>query len=226
MTTSRPYQNQMKYQLTASDYRALRSRLNGTAAEGGDAGRIHTLRFASYRPRLASGQDQTPPATPQFALSYYNSDPTYLFLERQMECAYDCAMVTEAECRALLAGQTDWLLARHNPVLRDFYGAITEQMLLPHVLLSYHRETYSLDDLELWVALDTDLRTTLQHMDFLDPDLLARDTAGQEGMRLLQISYSTTIPDHILCVLEEAAPHRKLLSGNALPAFAGSGYVL
>ena len=226
MTTSRPYQNQMKYQLTASDYRALRSRLSGTAAESGDAGHIHTLRFASYRPRLASGQDQTPPATPQFALSYYNSDPTYLFLERQMECAYDCAMVTEAECRALLAGQTDWLLARHNPVLRDFYSAITEQMLLPHVLLSYHRETYSLDDLELWVALDTDLRTTLQHMDFLDPDLLARDTAGQEGMRLLQISYSTTIPDHILCVLEEAAPHRKLLSGNALPAFAGSGYVL
>lgn len=218
MTTSRPYQNQMKYQLTASDYRALRSRLSGTAAESGDAGHIHTLRFASYRGLLTSGTDEELPYTPQFALSYYNSDPTYLLLERQMESAYDCAMVTEAECRALLAGQTDWLLARHNPVLRDFYGALSEQMLLPHVLLSYHRETYTLDDLELWVALDTDLRTTLQHMDFLDPDLLARDTAGQEGMRLLQISYSSTIPDHILCILEETAPHRKLLSGAYLPA--------
>ena len=217
MTTSRPYQNQMKYQLTASDYRALRSRLNSTVAEGGDAGRIHTLRFASYRGLLASGQDQELSSIPQFSLSYYNNDPTYLFLERQLESAYDCAMVTEAECRALLSGQTDWLLARHNPALRDFYGALTEQMLLPHVLLSYHRETYSLNDLELWVALDTDLRTTLQHMDFLDPDLLTRDTAGQEGLRLLQISYSTTIPDHILCALEETAPHRKLLSEAFLP---------
>ena len=147
MTTSRPYQNQMKYQLTASDYRALRSRLNSTVAEGGDAGRIHTLRFASYRGLLASGQDQELSSIPQFSLSYYNNDPTYLFLERQLESAYDCAMVTEAECRALLSGQTDWLLARHKPVLRDFYGALTEQMLLPHVLLSYHRETYSLNDL-------------------------------------------------------------------------------
>ena len=71
--------------------------------------------------------------------------------------------------------------------------------------------------LSAWVALDTDLRTTLQHMDFLDPDLLTRDTAGQEGLRLLQISYSTTIPDHILCALEETAPHRKLLSEAFLP---------
>lgn len=54
-------------------------------------------------------------------------------------------------------------------------------------------------------------------MDFLDPDLLTRDTAGQEGIRLLQISYSTTIPDHILCALEETAPHRKLLSEAFLP---------
>lgn len=217
MTTSRPYQKQMRYQLTAVDYHSLRGRLRG-AVDGGDAGYIHTLRFASYRRRIASGASQELRAEPQFALTYYNNDPAYLFLERQSDSGYDCAMVTEAECRALLAGQTDWLLARHNPVMRDFYSGLTEQMLLPRVLMTYHRETYSLDDLELWVALDTDLRTTLQHMDFLDPELLARDTADQEGMRLLQISYSTTIPDHILCLLEETAPHRKLLSEACLPA--------
>ena len=145
MTTSRPYQNQMKYQLTASDYRALRSRLNSTVAEGGDAGRIHTLRFASYRGLLASGQDQELSSTPQFSLSYYNNDPTYLFLERQLESAYDCAMVTEAECRALLSGQTDWLLARHKPVLpvqehQEEVGLVGKQAVikglgvLPHLL--------------------------------------------------------------------------------------------
>ena len=126
-------------------------------------------------------------------------------------------MVTEAECRALLSGETGWLLARRNPVLRDFHTALSEQMLLPQVLLTYHREAYTLDGLDLWVALDSDIRTTLQHMDFLDPDQLARDTADQSGRMLLAISYSSGIPDDLLCLLEETAPRRRLLPGVRPP---------
>ena len=74
------------------------------------------------------------------------------------------------------------------------------------------RLTYALEELDLWVALDTDIRTTLQHMDFLDPDLLARDTAGLTGQMLMEISYSSVIPDDILCLLEETAPRRRLLA--------------
>ena len=126
-------------------------------------------------------------------------------------------MVTEAECRALLAGETGWLLDRRNPVLRDFHAALTQQMLLPRVLLTYHREAYALDGMDLWVALDSDIRATLQHMDFLDPDLLARDTADQTGRMLLSISYSRAIPDELLCLLEETAPRRRLLPGERGP---------
>ena len=160
---------------------------------------------------------QQPESLSTFALHYYNNDPTYLLLERYLEEEQDSAMVTEAECRALLSGETSWLLDRRDPVLRDFYTALTDQMLLPQVLLTYHREAYTLDGMNLWVALDSDIRTTLQHMDFLDPDLLARDTADQTGRMLLEISYSNTIPDSILCMLEETAPRRKPLPGTHLP---------
>ena len=117
----------------------------------------------------------------------------------------------------ILAGETGWLLDRRNPVLRDFHAALTQQMLLPQVLLTYHREAYALDGMDLWVALDSDIRATLQHMDFLDPDLLARDTADQTGRMLLSISYSRAIPDELLCLLEETAPRRRLLPGERGP---------
>ena len=54
-------------------------------------------------------------------------------------------------------------------------------------------------------------------MDFLDPDQLARDTADQSGRMLLAISYSSGIPDDLLCLLEETAPRRRLLPGVRPP---------
>lgn len=219
MTTTHPYLHTMKYAITKTDYEALHNRLS-TAADrdtGASESWISTLFFASYRNRVLPTPVHPAEDRSAFALHYYNNDPTYLILEQYLDGEPESAMVTEAECRALLAGETSWLLARRNPVLRDFHTSLTEQMLLPQVLLTYHREAYTLDGLDLWVALDSDIRMTLQHMDFLDPDLLARDTAHQSGRMLLEISYSRTIPDNILCLLEETAPRRKLLPGAHLP---------
>ena len=210
MTKKHPYPHQLKYRITPADYTALRTRLSAAALEEGRS--VHTLLFDSYRgrvPALTSGDAGLDiPADPRFSLHYFDDDPTYLLLERRLDQRSDGAMVTEAECRALLAGETDWLLDRRNPVLRDFHSSLTRRMLLPRVLLSYQREVYALEELDLWVALDTDIRTTLQHMDFLDPDLLARDTAGLTGQMLMEISYSSVIPDDILCLLEETPPRR------------------
>ena len=121
-------------------------------------------------------------------------------------------MVAEAECRALLAGETSWLAERHDPVLRDFHAGLTERMLLPQMMLMYHRESYTLlEDYGIWLALDTDIRVSLQHEDFLDPELLAREAVARTGQALLEVSYTDTIPDRFLCLLEEAAPRRRML---------------
>ena len=172
--------------------------------------------FTSYRDRvpmnpmgelLTAEQGCT-----KFSLHYYDDDPTYLILERRQDGHRTSAMVAEAECRALLAGETDWLLDRPNPLLQEFHENLTERMLLPQMLLTYQREIYTADGLDLCVVLDTDLRASMQHMDFLDPKQLERSTVEQEGRILLEISYSDYIPDDVLCLLEETAPRRRLLS--------------
>ena len=206
MTATKPHrhQHQLYYQITPADYSALRTRLTAAAPETGGTARVHMLRFTSYRQNLYGN-------TPRFIMFYYNNDPTYVILERRMDKERTSAIVAEAECRALLSGETDWLLNRPNPVLRDFYDGLTQRMLLPQVLLTFQREVYTLDDLDMWVALDTNVRSSLQHMDFLDPELLARDTADQEGELRLAISYSDTIPDDVISLFVETAPKRKPL---------------
>ena len=207
-----PSGHELRYALNQTDYQTLRSRLTaaGTADGGRGSGWVHTLGFANYIHKALPGREERTEA--RFALRYYNSDPTFLLLERREGETTATAMVAEAECRALLAGETSWLAERHDPVLRDFHAGLTERMLLPQMMLTFHREVYTADGLDLWVALDTNIRASLQHMDFLDPQLLEQDMEGQEGRILMEVSYSDRIPDDVLCLLEETAPRRRLLS--------------
>ena len=214
MTMNQARLHQLHYQITPEDYAALRACLSDRAEER-ETRSVYTMFFANYRnrvPRSPMGELLAPDGTaPRFSLHYYDEDPTYLLLVRWLEGRRTSAMVTEAECRALLAGETDWLLERHNPLLLDFHESLTEQMLLPQMSVTYQREIYTADDLDLQVALDTDIRASLQHMNFLDPQQLERDTSDQDGKILMEISYSDRIPDDVLCLLEQNAPRRKLL---------------
>lgn len=214
MMTNQPRLRQTHYQITPEDYAALRIHLSARAKEKG-AGRVHTMLFASYRDRISAASTRetgnSEEASPQFFLHYYDDDPTYLHLECRRGGRRASTMVAEAECRALLAGETDWLLNRHNPLLLDFHNELTERMLLPQMLLTYHREVYTADGLDLCVTLDTDVRSSLQHMDFLDPRQLERDTLEKDGRILMEVSYGDRIPDHVRCLLEEKAPRRRLL---------------
>ena len=215
MTKKRSPTRQMHYQITTEDYTALRAFLSARS-EAERAGNVHTMYFVSYLDWMEDGRDLAVPgqAGAQFALHYYDNDPTYLRLERRLDGERTSAMVTEAECRALLAGETDWLLSRHDPLFQDFYDGLTERMLLPQMMLTFHREVYTADGLDLWVALDTNIRASLQHMDFLDPQQLERDMMDQEGRILMEVSYSDQIPDNVLCLLEEKAPRRRLLGSR------------
>ena len=218
MTTTHPHAHHLRYMLTAEDYAALRDWLMSVAPNCRTTG-IHTLRFASYRNALPSPEGQNW-AEQYFSLHYYDNDPSYLRLVRQRGGEHTYTIIAEAECRALLAGETDWLLERRNPVLQDFHSCLTNRMLLPQVLLSYQREIHRMDTPDLWFALDTNIRSSLEHMHFLDPDLLERDSFEHEGQFLLEVSYSDDIPDDMLCTFEERAPRRKLLpSLPATPAY-------
>ena len=215
MTTNQLRLRQLHYQITPDDYSALRTCLS-VHAEELEVRSVHTMFFTSYRDRIPKDPMgeilSLEPTGPRFSLHYYDDDPTYLILERRQDGHRTSAMVAEAECRALLAGETDWLLDRPNPLLQEFHENLTERMLLPQMLLTYQREIYTADGLDLCIVLDTDLRASMQHMDFLDPKQLERSTVEQEGRILLEISYSDYIPDDVLCLLEETAPRRRLLS--------------
>ena len=196
MITMRTYRSHLRCRLTGENCRALRARL---PADRRTANSVHTLRFTSYR-RDADSDGA------RYAMHYFDQDPDYVILERRTADAQVTATLTEAECRALLVGDTDWLLSRQDPMLREFHASIVREMLLPRILLTYQREYYTLEDGKTWVALNTDIRTTLEHMDFLNPEQLVRLTAGQEGEHILEVVCREDMPEDLRRLLREAVP--------------------
>lgn len=217
MTKKQIHPRQLHYQLTEEDYCALRACLSARTKKE-KAGSVHTMFFVSYRDYITSqsGRARTDSegTDSRFSLSYYDNDPSYLSLECRTGDQRSTAMVAEAECRALLAGETGWLLNRHDPLFMDFYNGLTRQMLLPKMMMTYQRETYTAGRLNLRVALDTGIRSSLEHMDFLDPTQLAQDMPTQTDRFLMEVNYSDQIPDDVICLLAEIAPRRKLLRGG------------
>lgn len=199
-----------RYRLTPEDYEALHTRLIG---HGPAAPRsVSTLYLRSYLDRMpAYAEDAAAVPAEKYSLTYYDNDPSFIFLERRRDELRTSAMVTEAECRALLAGETDWLLNRQDPLFWDFHEGLHKRMLLPEMQAVYRRETYAAEDIGVWAALDTDIRFSMDYMNFLDPQRVEQGTVRQTGRYLLEVGYTDRIPDHILCLLEEAAPKRKLL---------------
>lgn len=213
MTADTTARRRLYYRLTRSDHDALRSRLSGASA--GAVG-VHRMFFTSYRDRAAAQtvEELLSPVGEEtrFSLQYLDDDLSRLTLERRRGGRRASAVVDEAECRALLRGETDWLRGRREAALLDFYEGLTQRMLLPRMLVSCRREVYAAWSPAIQVALHTDLRSSMEYMDFLDPGRLARHTAEQEGEILMSIGYTDAIPDNVLSLLEEAAPGRKLLS--------------
>lgn len=200
-----------RYRLTPEDYESLHTRLSGHGLMAAPRS-VSTLYLRSYLDRMpAYTGDATAVPADKYSLSYYDNDPSFIILERRQEDLRASAMVTEAECRALLVGETDWLLNRHDPLFRDFHEGLHKRMLLPETQAVYRREIYAAEDMGLWASLDTDIRFSMDYMNFLDPQRMEQETARQAGRILLEVSYTDRIPDDILCLLEEVAPKRKLL---------------
>lgn len=117
-------------------------------------------------------------------------------------CLKQDALMTESACRMLLEGQLDWMLSDPSPLIQELYVKMKGSQLRPRVLVSYTREPYIYAPGNVRVTFDSNIRTTLWHNRFLEPqvrDICATDTPGQ---LILEVKYDDFLPDIILDLIQ------------------------
>ena len=205
------FRHELKYQLRYADYLAIRQRLQPVMqpdphARADGCYVIRSVYFDNLDDKALREKIYGVQKREKFRLRYYNDDFSVLTLEKKYK--YNslskkyCARLTHAEGRALLAGQTDWMLEHPSGLVRELYCKMSTQQLRPRVLVSYLREPYVYAPGNVRVTFDSHLRSTLFHRRFLEqapPDI---DVSDAPGSVILEVKYDAYLPEIIQALLQ------------------------
>lgn len=203
MEQEKHYRHELKYAIPYADYLALRSRLRTvmtvdphTNADG--LYQIRSIYFDNTDDKALREKIDGIGKREKFRIRYYNDDFSFITLEKKMKIDSLClkydAVIPEAECRQLLAGDLAWMKTHPQPLVRELYAKMQYQRLRPRVLVSYVREPYVWAPGNVRVTFDSDIRTTLFHQEFLTEqtrDVSATDTPQD---RILEVKYDAFLP--------------------------------
>ncbi len=221
---NRKYRHELKYSITFAQYLFLRSRLIPVMRQDGNANEegqylIRSIYFDNYRDRALREKIDGTAVREKFRIRYYNDDLSFLNLEKKRKVGDLCmkldAQIEESDCRRLLAGDTDWMLGHPAELVRELYIKMKSEQLRPRVLVSYLREAYVCRAGNVRITLDSDIRSTLFHREFLEAVPVDMDISDEPERRVLEIKYDEFLPEAIAGLIWQGDCRRQSFSKYA-----------
>ena len=211
MPKNETYRHELKYQIHFADYLAIRQRLRPVMKQDKyvkSNGRyvIHSIYFDNVDDKALREKINGVQKREKFRIRYYNDDFSFIVLEKKIKinslCMKMSARLTEAEYRAILSGETDWMLNHSSNLVRELYCKISSQQLRPKVLVSYIREPYVYTAGNVRVTFDSHIRSTLFHRNFLEHNISDIHIADDPGDIILEVKFDAFLPDIIQTLIQ------------------------
>ena len=200
------YRHELKYAISYSDYKAIKSRISkimktdSHTCEDGTY-RIRSIYFDNADDKALREKEGGISKREKFRIRYYNDDLSFITLEKKMKINDLCmkldSRISENECRKILAGDIEWMKDHPENLVKELYAKMKYQQLKPRVLVSYLREPYIYAPGNVRVTFDLKIRTSLYSQNFLpgnDLDISATDNPWD---MLIEVKYDEYLPDII-----------------------------
>ena len=130
------YRHELKYKIHFSEYLAIRQRLRSVMRPDPHAGadgtyQIRSIYFDNVYDKALREKVDGIQKREKFRIRYYNDRFSLITLEKKIKhnslCMKKDAEITEAECRALLSGDTGWMLGHSEELVRELYCKMKSQ---------------------------------------------------------------------------------------------------
>lgn len=196
-----PYRHEWKHPITLGDLLLLRGRLGSVLAHdshtvGGEYF-VRSLYFDNADDKVLREKINGVSRREKFRLRYYNGDTSTLRLEKKSKinglCRKESVPLPLEQVQSLLRGDTWWMKAAPEPLVRELYAQMSTQGLRPKTVVDYTREPFVFAPGNVRVTLDYNLRTAVSSGDFLRPDCLTLPAA--ENPMILEVKWDEFLPD-------------------------------
>ncbi|MBR4760696.1 MAG: polyphosphate polymerase domain-containing protein [Lachnospiraceae bacterium] len=200
------YRHELKYEISYTDYRAMRGRLlkvmkkDPHTAEDGRY-RIRSIYFDNSEDKALMEKIDGIQKREKFRIRYYNDDFSFITLEKKMKINNLClkcdAPISEEECRKILSGDLDFMKDHPEELVRELYAKMHYQRLRPKVLVSYVREPYIYQAGNVRITFDSQVRTSLFTQEFLKKDVSDISATDRPQDMILEVKYDAFLPEII-----------------------------
>lgn len=197
------FRHEVKHEISRADMLILRQRLRAVMQPDshavGGCYEIRSLYFDNADDKALREKLDGVNIREKYRIRFYNRDPSVIHLERKYKrgdlgCK-DSARLSEAQARAIAAGETDWMAESGDDVLLGFYARVRSEGLRAQVIVDYTREPFVFAPGNVRVTLDYDIRTALRCTDFLNPDCVTIPVPGSPC--ILEVKWDRFLPDVI-----------------------------
>lgn len=194
--------HEIKHAINLTDYYVLRQRLGVMLKPDEHAGKdgvyhIRSLYFdtpedTALREKLDGVRDRD-----KFRIRYYDEDTSFIQLEKKSKrgglCIKTSVRLTKEEAQAIVDGDIKWMKNRREPLLKELYGHMLKDRLMPRTIVDYDRNPYVYAPGNVRVTLDHHIRTGLNCTDFLNPAAITIPAC--EDVIILEVKWDAFLPD-------------------------------
>ena len=215
------YRHELKYGIPYADYLAMRRRLGIVMKRDPHAGpggsyRVRSIYFDNSDDKALREKAEGFEKREKFRMRFYNDDLSYIVLEKKIKTGrltQKCdAVISEDECRRLLAGDTDWMKDHPEGLVSELYAKMKYQRLKPRLLVSYMREPYIYPAGNVRITFDSQIRTSLFSRDFLTEQTADISATDAPDDMILEVKYDAFLPEIIQDLIQTEGVRQQAFS--------------
>lgn len=215
------FRHELKHYINPVDYITLRQRLKTIMKSDNHGGangkyKVRSLYFDTPDDKVLREKIDGINNREKFRLRVYDNDFSFIRLEKKSKknglCQKLNAKISPAECELIISGGLTLAACRAEPLLVELYAKMQFQRLKPKTIVEYWREAFIYPPGNVRVTLDSDLRTGLSSIDFLNPDaplIKAHNTI------ILEVKYDEFLPEIIANIIQIGCRERSAFSKYA-----------
>ena len=199
------YRNEIKYLVSETQLVLLENRIRNLIQPDRHAGadgtyQIRSLYFDDFENTYYRENEMGTDPREKFRIRIYNGDPGRISLElkkkqHSMTQKLSC-LLTEEQCRELMAGRPLPADPSYPPVLQKMNLLMKRRLLKPKVIVEYDRTPFVEKLGNTRVTFDRNIRSSNAVASFLEKRVPARPIMPA-GKQILEVKYDEFLPDYL-----------------------------